>query len=249
MEQQEPTPITPSLGDRVMNVFASPSEAFEGLDSAPPSTSMWLVPMVISMIAGILFTYLLFSNPTLKSQLFDMQTHGFEQMVKDGRMTQAQADQAREQMEGVGVGLFMVFGGIPVILFVAIAFFGAALFLWLAGKFVLKSSVGYKKYLEVYGLSTWIGVLGSIATMAMMIAMDSFFARPAASLAVLSNFDPFDTTHKILARFDLFAIWQAGVIGFGLSKLSGKSVGTGVGIAFGLWIIWAALSLALGIGG
>lgn len=248
MDQQESTQPTVSAGDRVMNVFASPAEAFDGLGSAPSSTSLWLVPMLISMLMGILSIYLLFSNPSLKSQLFDMQAHGMEQMVKDGKMTQAQADQARESMEGVGLGLFMVFGSVPVILLVATAFFGGALFLWLSGKFILKSDAGYKKYLEVYGLASWIGVLGGIVTMAMMIAMDSFFARPAASLAILSQYDPFSKTHKILAALDVFAIWQAVVVGIGLSKLSQKSSGIGIGVALALWVVWVLVTVFLGFG-
>lgn len=249
MEQNDTAQPSTTMGDRLMNVFASPSDAFEGLSTAPASTSLWLVPMLVSMVVGILFTYLLFSNPTLKSQLMDMQAQGMEQAVKDGKMTQAQADRMREGMEGVGLGMFMVFGGIPVLIFVAVAFFGGALFLWLAGKFVLRSAIGYNKYLEVYGIAAWIGMLGSIVTMAIMIALDSFFARPALSLAVLSEFNPMNTTHKILGRLEVFALWQTAVIGIGLSKLTEKPIATGLTVAFVLWIAWVGISIALNIGG
>jgi len=51
----------------------------------------------------------------------------------------------------------------------------------------------------------------------------------------------------LFASLNIFSIWEAAVIGIGLSKFSDKPTGTGMGVAFALWIVWVALSIFLGI--
>jgi hypothetical protein len=144
-------------------------------------------------------------------------------------------------------GMFMVFGIVFGTIFILIFYFGAPLFLWLSNKLILKSTVGYGKHLEMYGISNWIGVLGTIVTLILMFAFNTMYASPSAALAILSTYDVTNTTHKILSVINIFSIWQCGVVGVGMTKLSGKSVGAGIGVAFGLWIVWLVVSVSLGI--
>jgi hypothetical protein len=50
----------------------------------------------------------------------------------------------------------------------------------------------------------------------------------------------------ILSQLNVFSLWQMAVLGVGLSKVSGKSTGTGVGLALGLWIVWVVLMTFIG---
>ena len=72
-------------------------------------------------------------------------------------------------------------------------------------------------------------------------------ATPSGALALLGSFDPTDKLHMLFASLNIFSIWQTVVIGIGLSKLSDKQTGAGMGAAFALWIIWVALSILIGI--
>lgn len=247
MEHLEaPVQATP-VSDLLLNVFSSPGDAFEGLKPSPARASVWLIPMIIVIVIASGFSYVMFTNPTLKDQFMQAQEQAFQKNIDSGKMTQAQAEQSRQGMERMG-GMFIAFGIIGSVVFVSVMFFGAALALWLAGKMAMGSTAGYGKYLEIYGLSSWIGILGGIITLLMVIGMGSLYASPSAALAILSNYNPTDNTHKILSAINIFSIWQAAVIGIGMSKLAGKSAGMGMGIAFGLWVVWVAITVFIGFG-
>jgi hypothetical protein len=143
-------------------------------------------------------------------------------------------------------GLLIVIGIIGGMIAVAAYYFGAALVLWLVNKSLFKASYGYMKYLELYGISTWIGVLGGVITVVMMLALGTMTATPSASLAVIGNYDSTNTMHKILSAFNVFSIWETAVIGIGLSKFSEKSYGSGIASAFILLALWTALSIGFG---
>ncbi|MBI3578339.1 MAG: YIP1 family protein [Ignavibacteriales bacterium] len=247
MEHLEPPVQSTPLSDLLLNVFSSPGDAFEGLKPSPARASVWIIPMIIIILIASGFSYVMFTNPTLKDQFMQAQEQALQKSVDSGKMTQAQADQSRQGMEKMG-GMFIAFGIIGSVVFVSVMFFGAALVLWLAGKIAMGSTAGYGKYLEIYGLSGWIGILGGIITLLMVIAMGSLYASPSAALAVLSNYNPTDNTHKILSALNIFSIWQAAVIGIGMGKIAGKSTGLGMGIAFGLWVVWVAITVFLGFG-
>ncbi|MBI2620551.1 MAG: YIP1 family protein [Ignavibacteriales bacterium] len=236
-----------SLGNRITNILASPSEAFDGVKDQHSKNTHWVIPYLLFILLAVLFTYLLFVNEPLKNQIFDMQSKAFDEQVQKGQITQQQADRIREQIEGTGIGLFMLFGTVPQIVFISLYYFGAALFLWLTSKVLWKSSAKYGKYLEIYGLASWVGVLGYIVTILMILGLENMFTTPSLGLLLMGEYDPLNTGHKFLSAMNLFSVWQAAVTGIGLSKIAGKSVGTGIGVAIGLWIIWVCIGVPAGI--
>jgi hypothetical protein len=248
MENQEPSAeSTQSFGSRLLNVYAAPSEAFDGITAAPSKTKFWIMPWLAMIVLGIISIFIIFSNPVLKSQIEDTQTRAMQQRVEKGEMTQEQADQAQEAMSSMG-GLMPIFGAIGITLVMTGYFFVGALIFWLVGKFALKSTEGYGTYLALYGTSAWIAVLGSLVTLLMILGLGSLYASPSAALAVLSDYDTLNSVHRILTRLDIFAGWQAFVIGVGLTKITGKPTSTTLIYAMGLWIVWAVGTGLLGVG-
>ncbi len=247
MEEITPTPTAaPTLGSRIINVFTAPSEAFEGIDSLPSKTGLWLAPFLLGIVVFVAVMLVISSDPALKGQILDMQIRGIQERVDSGAMTQQQGDQAMQAVENMG-SMFLIFGSIGGIFFLAVSYFGGALFLWLTGKLAFKAPAGYSTYLGAYGLSAWIGLLGAIVTTLLMVGLGSMHASAGLALAI-PDFDPLNTTHRMLARVELFGIWQAVVVGLGLSSITGKSAGAGIAAAFGLWILWILASSLLGIG-
>lgn len=246
MEEQQAAAETPSLGTRIMNVFASPGEAFDGIATMESKTSLWLIPMLVAMALTVFASFVISSNETLKGQIIEMTSKQFQKAVDEGTMSQAQADQQTEGMQRAGT-LFAVFGSIAGIVGIALLYFLGSLLLWLLGKFALKASHGYSAYLAMYGTASWIAVLGSPVIVLMMVGLNSLYATPSAALAIYTEYDTLNMSHRLLAKLDLFSIWQAVVVGIGLSKLTGKSAGIGMGISFGLLILWDVISIfALG---
>lgn len=242
MEEQAPAAPTISFGDIIMNVFASPSDAFEGIRTSPTRASTWVVPLILLIILSSIFTWIIFSNETMKNQVIDSQRARFEEQVAAGKMTQERADQAIEGMEKAG-GMMIAFGIVGSVVMITITFFLAALVFWLVGKFGLKAEGGYGKYLELWGATQWIGALGIIVTMLLAVAFASMYASPGGALAVLSNYNPKNTTHRLLSSVNVFVIWEMIVVGIGLAKFSKKSIGTGIGVGMGLWVVWVLFSV------
>lgn len=253
MEQQqmvapgEPSQVS-TLSTRLANVFSSPSELYAEVGRAPVQKSSWVIPYILSLVLVVLAVYAVYQNPSLRQQVFDMQFAELQKGVEDGRLTQAQADRAREQIEGSGPVVFVLFGGVSRVVILSAMFFGAAFFLWLVAKFGLKTNMKYQKMLEVYGLASFIGVFGGIVGLLMVYALDSLVATPGASLLILDSFDRTNKLHMVLLSLNIFTLWQTAVVGIGLSKVSGRPAGVGVGLAFGLWGVWVIVSALAGLG-
>jgi hypothetical protein len=240
-------PPVPGLGKTIGDIFTSPSDAFQSLKGTAPSTKLWLLPMLAMIAIIVCSTVLLFTNDSLKAEFKENQSRSFQQKVESGKMTVDEVEKAESVMDSMG-NLLVVFGIVGGTIAAAIYYFGAALALWLAGKFLFKASAGYLKYLELYGLATWIGVLGGIVTLAMMFAFGTMTASPSAALAVLGNYDTANSFHRLLSALNIFSIWETIIVGIGLSVFSGKSKGTGISAAFVLWALWAAATICLGLG-
>jgi hypothetical protein len=229
---------------RATGIFASPGEVFNEMAATPVQSSSWTLPLILSLLIAIVFTFALFNNPSLRQQVLEPQQQKMQQQVEAGKLTQEQYERATAMMESPV--MFYVFGVIGSVVFISLSFFGAPLALWLASKLILKATASYKKFLEVFGLSTLIGVLGAIVTLLMMYLFDSVHATLGGSLLVMNGFDPENMGHKLLSAVSVFGLWQTALVGIGISKVAGKSMGTGMGVAFGLWAAWAILSSLLG---
>ncbi|HEY4613454.1 MAG TPA: YIP1 family protein [Bacteroidota bacterium] len=240
-EQQQTAPETQSLGSRIMNVFSSPGEAFDGITTLESKTSLWLVPLLVAILIATALSFVISSNESLRGQIIEMQRTAMQEQVDKGNMTQAQADLQIGQMERAGT-LFAVFGAIFAVVGLSLMYFLGTLVLWLVGRFAMGGAHGYSTYLAMYGTASWIAILGSVITALMMVGMNSMFATPSAGLAVLGEYDFANSTHKLLSKIELFSLWEAVVVGIGLSKLTGKSSSVGIAAAFGLLIVWHVFS-------
>lgn len=245
MEKQEISSEPVGLGDRIINVFTSPSEAFQGIPLLSSKTSLWLGSFFATIAIGILVLFLISSNETLKDQMAQLQSQKIQEQVDQGRISQEQADQQIEVFESMGT-MFVVFGSLGVVLMSVLYFFGASLVLWLAAKLLMGSTHSYTNFLGMYGIAAWIGILGGIVTVLMMLALGSFAATPSAALLVFQEFNPTNTIHSLLSKIDAFAIWQAIAVGIGLSKITEKPTSSGLSIALVLWGLWVAASVGIG---
>jgi hypothetical protein len=246
--EQVPLPPAPSLGKSLTDVFASPADVFQSLKGTASAPTLWAIPLIVNVVLAILIVIVIFNDDVLRTQVIDQQRAAIEKRVDEGKITRQDADVAIDHMENAGSGMFIAIGSVAAIIFLLLAFFVGALFLWLADKTILKSPEGYGKHLELYGISSWIGILGGIVTVLMMVGLGSLAASPSAALAVLGSYDSANNVHKLLSSLNIFSIWAAAIIGIGLSKFSGKSTGAGMAVAFVLWILWIAVSILFGLG-
>jgi hypothetical protein len=240
-------PAVTSFMTRAANVFAAPGELYDEVAANRTQTSSWLIPFILSILLAVLFTVVIYNNPVVRQQIYDTQGRAFDKRVTDGKMTQQEADQARDKMEKLSPAFFIAIGSGTAAIAITLMYFGVTLLLWLIAKFGLKFQGDYPKMLEVFGLAGLISILGSIVMLILVNLFDSLYATPGAALAVVGSFDPLNPVHRFLSACNVFTIWQASVLGFGISKISGRSAGVGIGITLGLWLVWALASSFLNL--
>jgi ABC-type multidrug transport system fused ATPase/permease subunit len=203
--------------------------------------------MLLAMALAVTFSFVIASNDTLKGQITEVQSKRMEQMVQEGRITQEQVDRQQEAMKNMGT-LFAVFGSIGAIVILCLLYFGGTFVLWLVGKFALKAAHGYSTYLAMYGLASWIAVLGSVVSILMIVGLGSMYATPSLALAVYPDYDPLNQIHFLYSKLELFSLWITVVIGIGLSKLTDKPIGVGIGYSFGMLILITLISYFFSFG-
>lgn len=235
-----------SFSDKVMNVFSAPGELFESVAKSEKQNSNWSIPLILTMIAGIIFVFIAFSQAPIQDQIREQTEKSLQKQVENGKMTQEQADRAMSVNPAKpGSPLFMVFGSVGVAFVTAAMLFGFALAFWLAGKWVFKASVSYSKVLEVVGLSMYVSVLGSIITLLLVVAMGSIYATPSLALAV-SHFDPQNKMDKLLAAVNLTTFWYLAVVSVGLGKIFSVTTTKALVTVGVLWAVWTAITVFVG---
>jgi hypothetical protein len=235
-----------SFTDKLVGVFSSPSELYDNVRQTPPTSSNWVVPMLILIVVGIVMAFLIASNPTLSDQLkrltSEQMEKGLQKQLAAGKMTQEQANQERDQMSGMGATGAMIFIYVTAILGPVFALFLGGLFFWLLGKGVMKASSPYMKVVEVVGLTFFISTLESIVTTILAIGMNSMFASPSLALFI-SDFSIENKMHALAASVNVFTFWTLGVTSIGLSRLFQKDLPKVLVLVFALWILWTVFKV------
>ncbi len=234
------------FAERVTEVFTSPDKLYTEVSISPVQNSSWIFPYIISLVLSVLFTIALFSNQSLRDQIMEPQLNQLHHRVEKGELTQEQADRAEEFMASSSI--MLITSTIGTIVIVSISVFTVPLVFWLIVRFIFKSQTGYKKILEIYGLSAIIGILNTIVTLIMMHLFDSVYATPGLSLLIMSNFDYTNTLHKIIGSLNFITNWQTVIFGIGIAKASNKTNAVGVFLSLSLWLIYIIISSLTGIG-
>src|SRR2546430_17302136 len=101
MDPSTPPPVTSlagatrmSLGARLANVFAAPGEVFAEVKIGPPSPANGLVPGLLLCLAGIVSTFVLFSQDSILQQLRDQQEQALEKKLEKASKEQREQIQA-----------------------------------------------------------------------------------------------------------------------------------------------------------
>jgi hypothetical protein len=241
---QPADPSGMSLAGRMMNMFASPGEAFDEVKVSAPSTANWLVPAVLLILVAWIGNYLVFSQDTIKHQITEMSAKAMEKQL--AKMPKEQADKVREASEKYGdIGAKVSAAVLPIFLGLGLPFFWGAI-LWLVGTKVFQGNFTYMKAVEVTGLGNTIGILEAILRTLLILVMGSLFAAPNLALLV-KDFDPQNTVHGLLALVNVMTLWILAVRSIGLARLSGVSFAKAACWVFGIWAAYTGFFFAIGI--
>lgn len=239
-----PTPgVTPtSLTARLFNVLVAPGEVFEEVKNSPPNTGNWLVPMLIFMVLGCVSAVLILSQEPIKQQLRE-QYRGYLQIQVDKGIL------PKERLDTV-VDTYVAFAPISQVIgaavIAAIEPFWWGIIIWVIGAKIWKQDFALLKGVEVAGLTLSILILGAIVHTLLAIILSNQFAF--LNLALLFKVtDPNNPYFMPLTLAEVLTIWAMIVRSIGLARLGGRSVPRAAVWVFGIWLLEAAVLIALAL--
>ncbi|MEN9678185.1 MAG: hypothetical protein RIS76_4081 [Verrucomicrobiota bacterium] len=238
-----PPPVVPqepsSLGGRIVNVLVAPGEVWESIRTEAYRTSNWVVPLLIGIVAGILFVWVSFSQPGVIDEIIAQQVKAIDASVADGKMTEELAEKAREQMETMRpmmVTFGRLAGTVAMGVMAVVMQFLVALLLFLIARWGLKSAVSYWKCMEVTGLAGMVMVLGTLVTLFLVVLKGSMAANPGPIL-LFPDVAMGSPKQALLSSLNVFYFWWAAVLAGGLARLAGRSWAAAAFWVFGLYFL------------
>jgi hypothetical protein len=261
MESTEPMPTEPPLQEsegsafgRMFNVLAAPGEVFAEIKERPVAHSNWLIPAVTWMILAITSVWILFSQDWAMREMRVMQQKAmdakFEEAVRNGKMKQSDADNARKAAEGFmdKMGPMMMKIGAVVASFIGafVTPFFWGLIIWLVGVKIFKADFEYMKAVEAAGIGVLIYALAGVVTVLLDFVLGHFTSISPA--AFLPEFDVSKKTTIALAAINPLYLWYAAVLASATAVLSNVSWAKAAAYIFGFWIVMRVVFIAVGLG-
>ncbi|MCS7229445.1 MAG: YckD family protein [Candidatus Kryptonium sp.] len=234
-EEAKPMPFI----DKLVGVFTAPGEVFENVVKAKAQTTDWLLPILILIVLSIVSNFLKFGNHQIRDSLVMFQEQRIDKLVEEGKMTEEQAEIAKERISEFGRAQ-QIFSVLGILIGVPIVFLIVTLVYFLLGKLFFKGSVEFLTIFSIYSLSSLIGSVGVIVSTLLAFLTGSFFASasPAIFMEVSTS-----KAYVLASKIEVFTIWQLIVFAIGMAKGFNKDYTSTFALVFGVWIIWVLLSL------
>ncbi|MBS4029662.1 MAG: YIP1 family protein [Ignavibacteriales bacterium] len=242
MDEQPDTQIQETTAfSKLFNMFSEPSAVFEEVSLQEKTTMNWLLPVAGVILVGIVFTFIVFSDPVIKQEMRNTQIQKLEEKIQKGEMTREQLDKALAFIPEPGSPIFLITGTLGMLVYAFASVLLVSLVLMLVGKWFLHVDVAYAKMMEVVGLANAVFILGTIVTILTVKIGGSINKTPSIAF-FLEPFDTTSITHHLLKFVDVFSFWYVYVLSLGVRTLYQKSIGVSVGIVGAIWILYAILT-------
>lgn len=211
-----------------LGVYFSPSETYTSLNEKPD----WLIPLLLLALFTVIMVFLM--APYLKEAQIEA--------MMDRGLSQNEAYDRIEKIPSIFQYLSPIFGGISAFI---VSFIIAGAF-YIVFNFILGGESSYKKVLSIYSYTALaVTFIGMLIKTPLILAKHSVKVQTSLA-AFLSPDMEKQFFYKLLAKFDIFIIWELILlmIGFGvIYRFSRGKSATGV---FSLWGAYVIVSLILG---
>ena len=230
-----------SKSEAMSGVITEPGETFEAIASGPKK-NYWSSPVLIAVVLSLLSSFLFMRDPELTRNTMDKQkakmTEKFEQNIKDGKMTQEEADNAMESMNP-NSPFFKIIGYAGALIGPFIILLLLSLIYLIVLK-ILKAEVEFTNILNVVGLAMLISSVGSI--LAILISIMKGNMTGVSPGIFLSEESIGEKAFSFLNKIDVFTIWFYVVIAIGLTKIAKIDMAKSATIVFGLFLVYAVIT-------
>jgi hypothetical protein len=235
-ESGAPVPERASVIEDFIDVFYAPAMVFGRRENA----GFWPYFLIIA-VAGAVFTL---ASRSLMSAAMDgdFSRRIAEQMAKNPQITQDVVNAQRGVSEGIG--MFAIYMGMPVLLFLV------GVLVWVASR-VVGAKLTFGRSMLVSCIAQIPRLLGALFTAIYGLLLSDTSAINGMTRLTYSParfLDP-DTTNAgllaVLARFDLFTLWVTVLLGIGIAVIAKVPRARGYAAAA---LIWAVPTLIAGVG-
>lgn len=241
-----------SFTDKIVGVFTEPSNLFSRLSKEPVKTMDWLLPLLLSMIIGIISLFVLMSNPEIKMNTQEKQIQKIEEnmqeMVDKGQLTQEQVDEQIEktrEMMNKGGAMQLVFGSIGIVIGGFIVFFIIAGVFFALAKFALGGEGNFQASMLAYGIPHYIIFIQIVAIIIASLTMKEMLQD--TSIGSLMGMRKDTLIGWFMHKLDILSIWFYIVVGIAYAKMFKSENTTKYIVAIlGLWLGFSLLFFFLG---
>jgi cell division protein FtsL len=219
---------------KITTVFYEPSKTFTSLDKRPT----WLWPVII-LIVLVMITSIATRPLQIQEQIHRIDQNerlSPEQKEQFIEMTYDRMNQPFWKFFGYVIPIAGVF--IYVILLTAIWYFG--------GNVLLGGDATFKKVLSIFSHSALVAIPGTIVKLPLMLAKQSVRIQTSLAALLPSGSDE-SVLFKILAKFDIFNIWQYVLFTMGLAVIYKFSVKKAASLVIGFYVAWILFSVGFSV--
>jgi len=241
--EQEPESQNEQLSnsEAMSGVITAPGETYETIANTPKK-NYWLMPVVIFIVVNLISTFLFMSDAELVNKTMDKQTAAmreqFDKNVKEGKMTQEDANKAMESMNPTGI-IFkaIAFGGAVIGPFVMLLLLSVV---YLLGLKIMKAQFDFTNVLNVVGLALLIVAIGNLISVVISVLKGDMSSVGPGLL--VSEESVGKKVYALLSKLDVFSIWFYIVVAIGLSKIARIEMVKSASLAFGVWIVYVLIT-------
>jgi hypothetical protein len=245
VQPEEPARLGPF--ERLVGTLFSPVETFKDINRKPT----WLTPMLIAVVAGIVFA--LFLNWKLDAGWTEFMRKTLTDQAQQGGGQPPTADQIQKATFFLKIYFVVVSIIAPPVLYLIVAGVFAL------GMLLLGAQTTFKKILSVVAWSFCsVGIISLLVTVASLMLRDAESLKTlnpqnldtisASNLGALLSSDSAKWVKAIAGSLDVFSFWMMALLTVGLAAIAGKrsikASSTGA-MVFGLWIAYVVVKTAL----
>ena len=233
----EPTsPVAPGLSEleRAVDVFVAPSKTFKDI----LRSASWWLPCLL-MVAFSLATAFVVDRQVGFDRVYQNQVHA-------SAKAEEQYSQMTPQQKAFAVTLTKdISYAVPVLLIVGFAFY--ALILWACFNFVLGAQTTFAQVFATCFYSSLPYILLNILVLVTLYfggnAEAYDYKNPAGTNIGYYMPDAAPWIRALLARIDIIQLWTVGLVIYGMSIISKKTIAQSATVVLALWVIVTLFSV------
>jgi hypothetical protein len=213
-----------SVMDRIIAIFSSPREALQGIELVEKKSSLWMIPLLISMVVGAAsFSLRYYTTPAAQEE-HQQRVETIEKLSNNKQMPAEQRAKFKTQAaeDVANASDAAVKGAIGGFLLPAVVLFLSGLVFFIVGRFIFGAQdLTYSMILVAGSLTMLLSSVGDLLNLLLQSVMNSTTA--SISPAMFSSASPRSPIFVFLLQINPFKIWDLIVFSLALASLSRKS--------------------------